>query len=307
MINRIKKTVFPLCLVFTMLVGSVCNLETTVSKAIIDIQLSQTAAKSNSVSFKWSYDKPVDIFINGTYVKKNLNKKSYTYKNKSLTPGQSITIEVRPHGQNEGVPYILRTKPPYINSAPITYDAVIKYVSFNWIANSGACDGYQVSVYNYKKKKTKKYDVSDGKVSTFELLDLQRNQFVKAKVRGYIKLFNGKKVYGAWSGYRYGAFMSGLKVEKKSGRKIKASWSRVSNVAKYDVLVGTKADASDAVKMKTLKKTATSYTASKMGKDALDTGKYYYVFVRPYVKSGKKTKKSDLIGSGDGILFYNFE
>ena len=299
--------VFGIVLAFAM-IASFLGVKSPKAKAAVDIAVIQTAAKTNSISFRWVWDGKVNIILNDKVLKKNYSKKSFTLKKKGMTAGQSYSVKVIPVEADEGAAYTVRTTPSKITIGSFGHVKDSDLSSLSWNPNNTMCDGYQIKLYDKKGKVKNITDIPDPSISAYENLLLDANKFYKARIRGYIKL-EKTVAYGAWSGYKYAANMKDILIVKQpKDHSIKVSWKKVKNASKYEVLVGTKADGSDAVVTKTLKPKKTSVTLKTMGnKGVFAISTYYYVFIRPYLKVGKKHKKSDLWATGDPVVFYAFD
>ncbi len=79
---------------------------------------------------------------------------------------------------------------------------------------------------------------------------------------------------------------------KKSGKKLKITWKKVSGAKNYTVYMST-SKTGGYKKLTTTKKRA--YTAKKIQKKKLNKKKTYYVYVVANRKEGKKTYKSKAV------------
>ena len=117
-----------------------------------------------------------------------------------------------------------------------------------------------------------------------------KNQFYKLRVRAYVTIDN-KNYYGAWSDYTVFALQPKVGL-KKSGKKLKITWKKVSGAKNYTVYMST-SKTGGYKKLTTTKKRA--YTAKKFKKKKLNKKKTYYVYVVANRKEGKKTYKSKAV------------
>ena len=302
-----NKRICGVALAFCMALGTIAN-TAPVSKAVAsNIEITQTRATKSSVSFSWEWDGKVNILLNGKSLKKNYSKKSYTLKKKGMAAGQSFSITVLPVAAEEGTSYTVRTLPAGIKTQKMTDGDTVGLANFNWIPNNKMCDGYQIRLDNAKGKEMSLVSVTDPSMASYSNLMLNNNTFYKARIRGYISL-PGKSGYGTWSSYRYAAKVGNAKfIKGAKDHSIKVSFDKVKKASKYVISVGTKADGSDAVATKTLKPKKTSATLKKMGGNEFALSTYYYVFITPYIKVGKKQKKSDIATTGNPVVFYAFD
>ena len=102
--------------------------------------------------------------------------------------------------------------------------------------------------------------------------------------------------------------MTGCKFSAVSKKhNIKATWKKVTGASKYIVYVGEKSDGSDKKKVGTYKAKKTSCTIKKYGMADLEYDKYYYVFITPYTKVGKKQKASDVSVSSEPVMCFSWK
>lgn len=164
--------------------------------------------------------------------------------------------------------------------------------------------GLEVKVYDAKsgkKKFSKSATYSSYGTSVEFSKKFKYNTAYKYRARAYVTTTDGQKIYGSWSAYRY--FITPKKCTYTvSGKKIKLTWSKLSNISKIKVEVSTKED-SGYKTCATLSGKKTSYTITKYGKKALKKGKTYYFRVTYYTKSGKKQYKNDIISTGSAKIY----
>lgn len=152
--------------------------------------------------------------------------------------------------------------------------------------SSDAADGYQTEVWTaYKNKDTKVKTVN----TTWSNPDVKSTQFgkyrfFKVRVRAYTTLASGKKVYGAWSKWKYVCPEPRIRLTStKKGMNVK--FEKVAGADRYDVYVSNR-QKSGYKKAGSTKKA--SFTVTKYGKKKLKKGKTYYFYVVAYNKVGKK-------------------
>lgn len=91
-----------------------------------------------------------------------------------------------------------------------------------------------------------------------------KNQFYKLRVRAYVTIDN-KNYYGAWSDYTVFALQPKVGL-KKSGKKLKITWKKVSGAKNYTVYMST-SKTGGYKKLTTTKKRA--YTAKNSKRRSL--------------------------------------
>lgn len=171
-----------------------------------------------------------------------------------------------------------------------TWDSInVVYFSVN--VPTG-CSGYELEVYQIKGNK--KAFTGSGYDNR---MVVKRNQGYKYRARFYVN-YNGQKVYGNWSGYRFFCFQSVS--GKKYNSYIKLKWSKVSGAKNYTVYVST-SKTGGYKKVKTLGAKASGITIRKCGKSKIKKNKKYYVRVIPTLKNGKQAVKSDYYYSGETV------
>lgn len=268
----------------------------------------QISATTSSATFSWSASEgatsyEVVRYVNSTeYVIGTTTSTTYTvndFKNK-LT--NNTSIGVRPIRSIAGydakenssfyslgyvASYNINLVPEKIQGVAITnYYTSLKEVAFGF-TQPEYHDGYVYELYTYKNKK-----VSSGNVTStsYNLLKNIKKQFYKLRVRAYVTIDN-KNYYGAWSDYTVFALQPKVGL-KKSGKKLKITWNKVSGAKNYSVYMST-SKTGGYKKLTTTKKCA--YTAKKFKKKKLNKKKTYYVYVVANRKEGKKTYKSKAV------------
>ena len=276
----------------------------TAPKKVTDIK--QTGISTNSMKLLWSASSGAQSYniykyYTSTNIKKIGSTKTNSYTIKGLSNKKNLDfyyIYVRPvrksasytaEGEYEYAYYYNLKLTPQKGKTPklsyyYTYGAEVYFAR----PELKFQDGYQFKIYKANKKKvvktlTNKYSCK-----------LKKGQAYKVKTRSYT-LFNSKKKYGKWSGYKY--FVTGLKslkISSKTKHSVKLKWSKAKGGKfKYDVYVSKNYNKGKKKAVKNTKKT--SATVSKMGKKSLKKGSYYYFYVVPKIKVGKKYKKSDIM------------
>lgn len=260
--------------------------------------LSQSSAKTNSITLNWSpvtgatryqvyrVDGSAQIYAATTTSPSvtigNLKTGTNNYFRVYAERVSSSGYEAR----NDSYAYI------YANTLPGTVTGIKvtnSYPHSNKVAlawnRAGNANGYQITVYTMKNKKTgKTLNVSS---SSYNTIKMDQKSFYKVKVRAYIQLNNGKKIYGNW-GSTYVANQQIVKVRNVSGG-LKASWPKVTGATNYTVYVSDKLK-KGYKKVSTTK--STSYTLKKFKSKSLKKGKSYYFYVVANKKVKSKTYKS---------------
>lgn len=164
-------------------------------------------------------------------------------------------------------------------------------------------DGYEVEVYqlktNGKTKRLKKTTVSgfgygsssSGYYSYTQIKQAKlTNNASRFRVRAYVQLSNGKKVYSAWSSYKvYVPQAKQTKLTATSKTSATLKWKKVVGATSYDIYYKT--SSSTSAKWKRIKKGVKGTSASvKYNRYGYS---YYYVKANK-VKFGKKKLNSVL-------------
>lgn len=253
--------------------------------------LIQTGATNNSVTIAWNPatnatayrvyvgDVAVAEVAATTVTIPNLPENgTYSFSVSSIAANASGAVESSKTWSES-----FKTTPAKTPAIGITnlYDAInVAYFGCSLVN----ADGYELAVYN-----------SNGKIvhdmfgsSSIRVANFKTGTFYKYRIRGYITLSDGTKVFGPWSGYKY----SGTPKKYKAvsyGRKIKVTWSKVSGAKKYTIYVSTK-EKSGFKKFKKLSSSKKSCIVTKCGKSKLKKGKKYYIKL---VVTGKDKKTSN--------------
>lgn len=259
-----------------------------------------TTAKETSVSFKWSAASGATGYRIEYYA---AGSSSSTAKTIS-TAATSITVpNLSKNKEYEFCIYSYRAAGSFKSSlsyGPSFYAAVLPTkvtgvdcsnfdpsvkkgdATFDWKINSLA-DGYQYEIYTYNGKSK----LVSGTTTSYSYVEIQSSklktrQYYRIRVRAYYINHNNTKQYGAWSSFDYFSRSASQDVTlKKSGGKIKASWSKVKGATGYTVYLSTNGTS--------YKKMGTTAKTTLKIKQSLKTGKSYYVRIVPYYKKGKTT------------------
>ena len=297
-----------LSLVLTLALMASVTIGAGPSRAAYDYKFAQTKASNTSVSFSWSSDHAVDIYVNLKLEKKNVTAKSYTLTQAGMTAGRSYSVVLVKTGSpiGDGSTYTVRTKPAAITMKQTTYYPAGNVSVLNWAPVVTMCDGYQVRLDAASGNDGGSGYATDGKAESFKVT-LKKNLFYKVRTRGYLQLKH-KHAFGAWSAMRYVALMPDTKFEKAPGASIKVSWTKVAGASKYVISVGKKDDGSDAVVSATVSSKETTATLTSMGSTPIEkNGSSYYVFIKPYIKVSGKEHASDVQAASSSITFFSFD
>lgn len=224
---------------------------------------------------------------------------SYTLKGLSNTKDHSFSyIHVRPVRNTTGYDatggyeslynYYIKLTPAKPKAPSISYfSSYSGNVDFTYYSLKYQ-NGYQYKVYKANSKKTV-LTLNDSRYAT----GLKKGQFYKVRARVYTNL-NGNKVYGPWSNYTY--FSTGVKnlrCTSKGTNSIRVAYSKVKGgKVKYDIYVSSSYNKGLKKFKKNVK--STSVNVTKIGKKRLSRNTYYYVYVKPKIKAGKKFKVSPI-------------
>lgn len=218
-----------------------------------------------------------------------------------LMPNSNYDVRVQPIAQNLGgtsegdVKSIwsdFKTKPSTVSTASLHVSTAYQYINSITFAWSGVnADGYQFELYNNNGKKV----TSAFTTSTSYGTSLPKGKAYMYRVRPYVNLGNGGKAYGSWSGYKFHALSSKMTAKVLSGRRIKASWTKVAGAKNYTVSISAQSSSTGYKKVKTTK--GRSIVIKKCGKQRLKKGKTYYIKVQPNINIKKKKGKGN---------FYNY-
>ncbi|WP_394924597.1 fibronectin type III domain-containing protein [uncultured Robinsoniella sp.] len=270
----------------------------TVPDRVKTESLNQSAAKTSSISLTWSpatgatryqvYKVDGSAQISAT----TTTSPSVTIGNLKTGTRNSFKVyaeRVSSSGyvaRNDYSAYIYaNTLPGTVTGIKVAYSYPhSNQVALAWNRAENA-KGYQITVYTMKNKKTGKTLNVSG--SSYNTIKMNQKSFYKVKVRAYIQLNNGKKVYGNW-GSTYVANQQEVKVRNVSGG-LTASWPKVTGATNYTVYASDKAK-SGYKKVYSTK--SSSYTLKKYKGKKLKKGKTYYFYVIANKKVKGKTYKS---------------
>lgn len=168
--------------------------------------------------------------------------------------------------------------------------------SYQFAVSSGiVADGFHYQFQTVKGKVKKNQYRENGWSNYITVDNFINGTFYRYRVRPYVDC-GTKKVYGAWSGFRYigvSKAVSGNWTSNGNGKKIRLSWKKVSGAAKYVVYI-SKSENGGFKKVKTLSSKKSSITITKMGKKKLKRNTRYYIKVVAMAKKGKKTVSSEV-------------
>ena len=180
------------------------------------------------------------------------------------------------------------------NLGDATSSSDAKQGYFSWPA-SKAADGYEYTVYgnNGKKLFTGTTTTSNPKLVRIANKKLTNTQFMKIKVKAFIKV-NGKKKFGPASDdcwfAKYPPNVKKAMVGRYAADGVRISWKKMTGAKDYTVYVSTSPD-SGYKKVSTT--SGTSCIIKKCNGAAISTYRNYYYYVQASKKVGGKTIKSD--------------
>lgn len=154
-------------------------------------------------------------------------------------------------------------------------------------------DGYELEVYTVKG--SKKAFTTESSASS---MSVKKNTAYKFRCR-YFNVYEGQRINGGWSGYRYFWFHS-VTGKRKNGNRISLSWGKVTNAKNYTIYIST-SSTGGYKKVKTVGAKTTKLTIRKCGKKKINRRTKYYVRVVAKAKDGKKVISSDVNWSGETL------
>lgn len=168
----------------------------------------------------------------------------------------------------------------------------IEMLSVKWNEMESA-DGYEIVLMDSKGKIRKKANTTFGST---DLNRVKRTMYYSGKVRAYT-ILNGKKKYGAWSAKAHfvpqpiaTVKKTSKKVKKKTVRKLRISWKKISGVDGYDVYVSN--NKKKFTKVASVNSKKSSVSISKFKNKTIDKKKEYQVYIVAKKKVGSKICKS---------------
>lgn len=266
--------------------------------------LKQTGATTSSYTIKWTGSLGATKY--GVYKYTNGAEKligyttstSYTVKNVSNKKDVDYSTYVRAIRNVNG--YNAASYYEYLSSYTIdlipaqpkapTIGSVFDNMGVVYINHQNVKfqDGYEANFYKANKKKV----FTSG--TSYRYTDFKKGQFYKVKTRAWTKIgASSAQHYGKWSKFTY--FTLGCKNTKASAKNnsIKVSWSKVKGgKVKYDIFVSKSYNTGLKKFKKNVK--STSIKVTKFGKKRLSRRTYYYIYIQPKIKVGKKWVKSPI-------------
>lgn len=181
-------------------------------------------------------------------------------------------------------------KVPYVSIT--SYYSTLGQCQFGW-PSVNYVSGYQFQLQDYKGKNLINKETQGTYMS---VSPYKQGVFTRARCRAYV-LVDGKKIYGAWSGYMYSAGTKNGKVIRSANRKkITVKFPTIKGASAYRVYVSTKRD-SGYKKIKQVKAGKKSYSFTKFKGKKLQKNKTYYVRIKYVIKVGKKDVVSAIEGT----------
>ncbi len=288
--------------------------EVVTSPSLAPSGLKQTKAAEKKISFSWKKASGANVYDVG-YIKygSSANVKYKTVGNVSsyaFSTAKNTKYEVVVYaGRKSSTGYIAWSasdKFAYSVMSPLpTKVTKVKMVTsgsdsnsnatqayFTWSDNAAA-DGYEYIVYGNNGKK-----LFSGSRSTYKgyIMNgkLKNTQFMKIKVRAYVRINGKKKAAGKWSDDCWFAKYPKSVKKKEAGNMAadgaKISWSKITGAKNYTVYISTNPN-SGWKKAGTTKKT--SLVVKKCGGSSIQPYVTYYYKVVASKKVKNKTYKSD--------------
>lgn len=276
--------------------------------------INQINATSNAVTISW----PAASGASGYMIYAGTTTDNTVYK--GATAGTSYTVAglakdgkyvvavvpYKTNGKGFNATWYSRARYVYTATGKISgvkLSASNEYTSqykISWSqTNAQNADGFEIMITNKSGKKIT--SATEEKYLDYIFTNKKlRTQGWKVKVRAYLKMDNGTKVYGAWSAEKVivpNAYIKSTKLASKTSTDVKLTWTKVTGAKSYTVYRSTKAT-SGYKKVATVK--GTSYTMKKLTKN-----KTYYVYVKANkVKIGKKSYNSTTVKTPGYRSFY---
>ncbi|MBD5106294.1 MAG: fibronectin type III domain-containing protein [Lachnospiraceae bacterium] len=267
--------------------------------------INQVNATANAVTISW----PAASGASGYMIYAGTTTDNVAYKGTAAGTSYTVAglaqdgryvVEVVPYktnGKGFNATWFSKARYVYTTAGKISgvkLSASNEYTSqykISWSqAGANNADGFEIMITNKSGKKITSATEEKYLDYIFKNNKL-RTQGWKVKVRAYLKMDNGTKVYGPWSAEKVivpNAYIKSTKLVSKSGTDVKLTWTKVSGAKSYTVYRSNKATGKYK-KVATVK--GTSYTMKKLAKY-----KYYYVYVKANkVKVGKKSYNSTTV------------
>lgn len=221
---------------------------------------------------------------------------TYTFTN--LTPGTKYYVSVycsylttygTENSTTIGYPTEVVTFPDKVTGVKQTkWWYYLKSVDFEWDHQTAA--KYEYVVSNNKGKKVYSNTTSSYTHKGSCSKDIQNNMLYTVKVRACVTC-NGQVYYGDWSDEAYLFTQPMVSKASVSGGNLKVSWGKINGITGYDVYVSTK-EKSGYKKVKSVKKTKSSVTVSKLKGKKFNKKKKYFVYIVAKKKVGNTTYTS---------------
>lgn len=266
----------------------------------------QVAQDKNSVTITWpAQESAVEYYVG---IGADMQTARAQAESKAITL-PAATTSYTFSGLTEGTSYYAYVRYKYVSKSNKTYESsvgyeqivtlpgkvtgvnqskwwyYIKQVDFLWNDQSAADYEY---VIRDNKNKVLKTETSRGNSGSYS--DVKNNKLYKLQVRAYV-MINNQKIYGEWSDTAYLFTQPMVKKASVSGNKLKISWGKIDGLTGYDVYVSTK-EKSGYKKVKSLSKSKSSLTVSKLKGKKFSKKKKYYIYIVGKKKVGKITYTS---------------
>lgn len=271
--------------------------------------ITQAAQDKNSVTITWpAQESAVEYYVG---IGADMQTARAQAESKAITL-PAATTSYTFSGLTEGTSYYAYVRYKYVSKSNKTYESSVGYeeivtlpgkvtgvnqskwwyyaksVDFEWNAQGAAgAVRYEYVVRDNKNKVLKTDDTSSNRGG---YSSVKNNKLYKLQVRAYI-VVNGQKIYGEWSDIAYLFTQPMVKKASVSGNKLKISWGKIDGMTGYDVYVSTK-EKSGYKKVKSLSKSKSSLTVSKLKGKKFSKKKKYYIYIVGKKKVGKITYTS---------------
>jgi len=203
-----------------------------------------------------------------------------------LKPGEIYIFTIVPTDGSQRYPSMMATANNVKTVAEKPSDIVSVYrkknqVQLSWDASKAYVDGYEIQLYNGKKKVGKKINITGMKNSaTIKKVDARR--FYRVRMRSYVNTTSGKRYSNYATHYTANHVQI---VPRRADKNIRLTWTRVTGATGYTIYV-RRGDKGKFQKLADVKKNTLSYTIKRIQGKKLKRGREYsiYVIARKKVK-----------------------
>lgn len=268
--------------------------------------LRKTASTTTTMTLKWGKVSGANAYIveyqptsSSSNTKKSEIATTNTVKLTKLKKNTTYRVYVYPVRRNSSKSFNAKSSSQYVTEyglgvtpGKVTgvecdyYWQAIKEISVKYSTSSSA-EGYRVEVWTANKSKDEKIASTWGNSYGADITKsvFGKHRMIKIRVRAYTENYDGKKVYGEWSSWKYVCPQPDITQMKSTKTGMKITWDKISGADRYIVYASTK-QTSGYKKVATT--TKTSYTVKKLNEKALKQNKTYYFYVVAQKKVGSK-------------------